>query len=84
MIFNCPKELLDTKESSIYIEEDAIELFVKTIEVTDEFVYFKGYAIIDNEKYNDFTIEVTLVEIPEEKNFQSLLDAEWDFYDLVY
>ncbi len=84
MIYECPQNLLENKENLIFIEEDNIELYVKKIEIKEDVVYFIGSAIIDNEKYNDFTIEATLTEMPTEKSFETLLNAEWDFYDLVF
>ncbi len=84
MIYECSKEKLNTKDTMIFIEEDAIELYVQSIEIKNDFVYYVGSAIIDNEKYNDFTIEVELVEMPKSKSFESLLDASWDTYDIIF
>ncbi len=84
MIINCPEDLKEAKGNLIEIEEDNIELYVNTIELFEEYAHFKGIAIIDEEKYHDFTVEVTFLNSPKDKDFISLLNEEWDCYDLIF
>ncbi|MFV0441091.1 MAG: hypothetical protein ACK5LV_07345 [Lachnospirales bacterium] len=84
MLFECPENLKLEESNKIYIEEDAITIFVNTIETNEENVIYKGLAVIDDEKYHDFSIDVTLTQTPENLSFETLLDSEWEFYDLIF
>ncbi|MFV0520371.1 MAG: hypothetical protein ACK5LY_08875 [Lachnospirales bacterium] len=84
MIINCPEDLKATEENYIKIEEDDIDFYVDTIELCEDNAIFCGSAVIEDEKYNGFTVEVTFVKFPTSKDFLDILKEEWDFYDLIF
>lgn len=83
MIFLRPDNLKD-EDIIVEILEDDIILYVDKIDVDGMDAIFTGTALIDDEKYKDFEVEVTFLETANDKSFEEILELEWDSYDIVF
>ena len=72
------------------------EAGLNKIEIED--VYFEAYfiegegknwimtgsAVVEEEKYNDFTIEFETVDIPAGMELEQIMSLEWEWYDFLF
>ncbi len=69
--------------NKLYIEEDDMELQINFIDKQDDVYILNTRAIIEGEAYNNFEVEVKLVEDTEITCVADILELEWDWYDLI-
>ncbi len=69
--------------NKLWIEEDEMELQINFIDKKDDVYVLNTRAIIEGEAYNNFEVEVKLVEDTEISCVADILELEWDWYDLI-
>ncbi len=74
---------IKNEQNKIWLEEDEMELQVNFIEKRDNIYVLNNRAIIDGEAYNNFEVEVQLLEDLDIKSVSDILNAEWDWYDFL-
>ncbi len=74
---------IKNEQNKIWLEEDEMELQVNFIEKRDDIYVLNNRAIIDGEAYNNFEVEVQLLDDIEIKSVSDILSAEWDWYDFL-
>ncbi len=69
--------------NKLWLDEDEMELQINFIDKKDDVYILNTRAIIDGEAYNNFEVEVKLVEDAEISCVADILEHEWDWYDLI-
>ncbi len=70
--------------NKIWLEEDEIELQINFIDKKEDVYLLNTRAIIDGEAYNNFEVEVKLLNESDVLTcVGDILNFEWDWYDLV-
>ncbi len=69
--------------NKLFIEEDDMELQINFIDKKDDVYILNTRAIIEGEAYNNFEVEVKLLEDKEITCVADILEFEWDWYDLI-
>ncbi len=83
MKYETTKEEMEQGLNKLWLEEDDMELQVNFVEKREDVYVLNSRAIIDGEAYNNFEIEVMLVEDKEISSVTEILSLEWDWYDLI-
>ena len=67
----------------IFIEEDNVLLRGEFITKEDDGYIINGIAVIDDEVYHDFEVFFALTEDISFDDIESIMAADWDWYDFV-
>lgn len=69
--------------NKIEFEEDEVVFSGDYVEGEGKSYIIVGKAIIDGETYQDFKVELELVEEPEEETIDEIMAVEWEWYDYL-
>lgn len=69
--------------NKIFLEEDEIELQINYIDKVDDVYVLNTRAIVEGEAYNNFEVEVQLLDNAEISCVADIIEKEWDWYDLI-
>ncbi len=83
MRYETTQEEIEKGLNKLWLDEDEMELQINFIEKKDDVYILNTRAIIEGEAYNNFEVEVKLVEDKEISCVADILELEWDWYDLV-
>lgn len=84
MRYETRKEEIEKGENKIWLDDDEIELQINFIDKKDEVYILNTRAIIDGEAYNNFEVEVKLIEPSSDLScVADILKLEWEWYDII-
>ncbi len=70
--------------NKVFLEEDDMEIQINFIDKLDDIYLLNTRAIIEGEAYNNFEVEVQLVNGEEITCVSDILNFEWEWYDLRF
>ena len=76
------KELND-EINKVIIEEDDVILIGEYIEGEGKKVVITGSAVIEEETYHEFQVEVELKDEIQNPSCSDIMNAEWEWYDYL-
>ncbi len=82
MIIKFTEDEINKKINIIEVEDIVLE--ADSIEIKEDLYVLCGNAEIDGEIYNEFLIEFTLAEKPENNSATAILEIDWEEYDFVF
>ncbi len=83
MRYETTEEEIKNGQNKLWIEEDDMELQINFIDKKDDVYILNTRAIIEGEAYNNFEVEVKLLNDETVTCVADILTFEWDWYDLV-
>lgn len=69
--------------NKVMIEDDNVLIIGDFIEGEGKNFVLAGSAVIDDETYHEFQVEVELANEPEEETAEAVMSQEWDWYDYL-
>lgn len=83
MRLNTTEEEIKNEKNRILLEEDDMELQINYVEKIEDIYRLNTRAIIEGEAYNNFEVEVKLVENVEINCVSEIIEQEWEWYDIL-
>ncbi len=84
MRYETTNEEKEKELNKVFLEEDEMELQINFIDKLDDIYLLNTRAIIEGEAYNNFEVEVQLVNNEEIACVADILEFEWEWYDLRF
>ena len=73
------------KNSGLHeIELEDLTLYAESIEGEKGLYKLHGSAIVDGERYPDFTVVFKTEKIPAEETIEEIMNSDWDWYDYEF
>ena len=76
------QEHKDKKLNEIELED--LVFYAESIEGENGLYKITGTAVVDGEKYNEFTVVFQTEEMPEAETVDDIMNLDWEWYDYEF